>query len=136
MTKVLRLESHKAQEYEMKPNPTKKSGNKKSGPSAKLNKFRKAYGVFQEDLITKEIFGYVEHSFSMGWMRGYVRVWWEASRAEYYLNQMLINSSGNPNLRYFIVRLSGKSSIKADLSPGTDKFSSRNKKFSVGTITA
>jgi len=44
----------------------------------------------------------------------------------------MLTKPNEKGYRYFIVRLTGKSgNIKADLSKGTDKFSSRNKRFYV-----
>ena len=92
--------------------------------------FKKAYGIFSENTDTGTILGYIENSFSMGWSATHVRAWWKNSDAEYHLNKML-KRNPDRNIRYFIVRISGESEIQVNLARGTDKFSSRNKRFHV-----
>jgi hypothetical protein len=103
--------------------------------------FKKIYGFFREDIETGEIEGYVENSFSMSWNKTHVRAWreikWSNGKTtaayknpEGYLNQYL-KSDKSGKYRYFIVRISGKSNITVNLARGKDKYSSRNKPFSV-----
>jgi len=102
--------------------------------------YKKAYGLFREHLATGKIEGYIERSFSMDWSTEFVRAEWKNEYSASDLKRYLTNAKGFPRgkgYRYFIVRISGKNpDIQVNLEKGHDKFSRRNKRFTVKKLDA
>lgn len=76
--------------------------------SEKAKKFVALYGLFKSDLATGQVFGFIEHSLSMGWSNNMVRLW-SLEDAQYFLK-----IAKDKNFKFFISRLT-KTSMDATI---------------------
>jgi len=96
------------------------------------------YAILKKNRVTKDIEGYVEHSFSMGWDTTRVRVWreWELSTSfkDGKVKQLFdwMPKVDKKKYKLIFVRINSKKSpITVEMDSETQKFYWRNKKFKV-----